>query len=462
MAGLFDLFGGGDSSAPAAPDYSLLNRFVNPNVSANLAPDEKAFVQNQLKMSLMSGFGSQNPLSVLPQVQKIASEAPGQAVLRSAVSNAYEQVPGTGVGTGDPRFAPRAENGQELAGPGFVPPQAQFNFNKYIKDPRLPMALASDPAAMEKMFAPKMELWNGVAIDTRNVVPGTQFPKVGENMMLVPDGKGGQQAVMIPGALKAISQQAGAKTGTEEAIKAGYAIENIINPATGQGYGVTRAQAVDAAKRGQPFTTQMAPGAKAEATGGGEFNIKEILTPAKQASDASIKSDQNISVLKSQLARTPLNQLTGSDFFMKAAGVAKAAGILTPEAANAVTDLSALRGAMSGTIMQEQLAQKGPQTESDAKRLNQSLNGMDDKTAMEFLLSTKQAQNSRTREYYSFLDKYKNTNGTLNGADAEWNKTTGSQSIFRTTSLKQYAPVYELNGKKYRVFNDGGDPEEVK
>lgn len=287
-------------------------------------------------------------------------------------------------------------------------------------------------------------------------------PKVSENVQLYTDPKTGQlMARPVPGATKAVGALAGAKAGAEEGAKAAQDIVPV-QLSDGTTINVTRAQAVQAARGGQPLVQNLGPQQQAERQGAGKFNIEQVLTPAKTAADAARSSNTNLAVLSATLKNTPLNQITATDTVQRLAGLAKASGMLTEEAAKNVSNLSALRGLVSGSVLQEQLAQKGPQTEADAKRMTETVTAMGDKDATQFLIDAKIAQNKRTQDYYSHLDKYRREKGTLDGAEEAWSAGRGKESIFRTPEMKKYAPIYDYNGKKYRVFGDGGEPELVK
>lgn len=294
-------------------------------------------------------------------------------------------------------------------------------------------------------------------------LPEGVIPMRGKDGRVMTDPNGNILYGNAPGTVKAAGQTAGAKAGAEEAAKAQY---DLVEATTSDGSKVflTREQVRQMATKpgagGQviPATSQQSPQAKAESEAKGTFNIKEVLAPAKMAADAASKSNVNLSLLSTTLENTPLNQITATDTVQKLAGYAKASGILSAQAAAGVTNLSTLRGLVAGSVLQEQLAQKGPQVEADAKRMEQTIQGQGDKDATRFLITTKMAQNKRTQEYYAFIDKYSRDKGTIDGADEAWSQGKGKESIFRSPEMRKYAEQRKgKDGKMYYFFGDGGE-----
>jgi hypothetical protein len=461
--------------------------FVPQNLLDMVPSDQAQAAADQARNTFLFGLLSNDPgaayntaqtagYNVLSHASALAEAQRKQAVqnlLTNSVNSAIETAPGTGVGTADPRFAPRDVNGQELAGPGYVPPVNKFNFNKFAADPNVARALATDPAALEKLTAPQIDTANGWVFDKRTVQPGTYLPKFSENVAPQYDKNGNMTGVApVAGSVNAVGQFEGAKAGAQESAKANYDLAPItLQSATmvngqllpaGTVLNATRLQQVNAAKTGQPFIQSLAPGVKTEMENQGKFNIEQMLTPAKAASDAAETANKQLSVMEQLVRNTNLNQITGNESVQKLAGYAKAAGWLTPEAAAQVGNLSSLKGQLSGVVLNDQLAQKGPQTESDARRMEQTINGANDIDATKFLIAARRAQNNVAQDRYKFLNEFRDKSGTLTGADIAWNNARGKESLFRQPELKSYAPIYEIDGKKYRVYGDGGKPELVQ
>lgn len=447
------------------------------------------------------GYNVLNHAAQLAEKRRAMAE---QAQAEQILADARETVPGTGVGTSDPLFAPRDKYGNVVAGPGYIPPVNQLNWGKVLANPNAPLA-AKYLKDAQMLFAPEygeyqgqiynkrdpnlggtvlrnmqningrlvdlnqaqngdvlpnIQNVNGMIVDLNNIRPGTFIPQVDKNQNLGVDAKGNFVTNVLPGAPKAVSTLKGAEAQAQEAAKAANDLVDVALP-DGRTVKVTRAQAVGMTNQSQPLTSAISPAMKMEGENYGQFLIKNVLTPAKERADAAQKANSNLAMLEQTLKNAPVNQITNTEGVQRVAGYLKAAGMLTPEAAAGVTQLSQLRGLMSASVLEDQLAQKGPQTEADAKRMTETISAMGDKEATQFLVSAKKAQNQRNVEYYQFLDKYRAKTGSLDGADNEWAATRGKESIYRTPDMKRYAPIYELNGKKYRVFGDGGPTELV-
>jgi hypothetical protein len=107
------------------------------------------------------------------------------------------------------------------------------------------------------------------------------------------------------------------------------------------------------------------------------------------------------------------------------------------------TDTQKFQSNAINGVLQKQLEQKGPQTESDAKRIEQigaQLGKTKDANA--FILSTAKEQLKRDVEQRNFYDRWYKTNKTYDGAEDAWFSGEGGKSLFDRPALKQYlAPV---------------------
>ncbi len=71
------------------------------------------------------------------------------------------------------------------------------------------------------------------------------------------------------------------------------------------------------------------------------------------------------------------------------------------------TDAQVFNSQAKEVVLQKQLAQKGPQTESDAKRIEETGASLGNTPAAnKFILDVAMAQNDRDIAYYNFLDSY--------------------------------------------------------
>lgn len=90
-----------------------------------------------------------------------------------------------------------------------------------------------------------------------------------------------------------------------------------------------------------------------------------------------------------------------------------------PDAGNA----QAITGVLNNVVLTKMQAQKGPQTENDAKRIEQTVGNLGNTPeAFGFLLDAGKALEERKIEQRDFYAAYRGRTGTLQGASAAWNK----------------------------------------
>jgi hypothetical protein len=121
-------------------------------------------------------------------------------------------------------------------------------------------------------------------------------------------------------------------------------------------------------------------------------------------------------------------------------GAASILGALGVENANKfATDAQVFQAKANETVLQRQLEQKGPQTESDAQRITQTgaqLTNTAD--ANKFILDVAKAQLKRDIEQRNFYDSWFTKNKTYDGAENAWYTGDGGKSLFTRPELKKY------------------------
>jgi hypothetical protein len=130
----------------------------------------------------------------------------------------------------------------------------------------------------------------------------------------------------------------------------------------------------------------------------------------------------------------------GTEWKAAAASVLSALGVkdATKFATNAQVFLAQSRGA----LLTKQLEQKGPQTENDAKRIDQTGAALGNTVnANRFILAHAEAIAERNIERAAFWQKYRRENGTFDGADEAYAEGPGAKSIFDYAPLKKYATI---------------------
>ena len=130
----------------------------------------------------------------------------------------------------------------------------------------------------------------------------------------------------------------------------------------------------------------------------------------------------------------------GTEWQAAAASVLSAFNVknATKFATNAELFLSQSRSA----LLTKQLEQKGPQTENDAKRIDQTGAALGNTVdANRFILAHAEAIAERNIERAAFWQKYRRENGTFDGADEAYFAGPGAKSIFDYAPLKKYANI---------------------
>ena len=127
----------------------------------------------------------------------------------------------------------------------------------------------------------------------------------------------------------------------------------------------------------------------------------------------------------------------GTEAKAAAAGVLGALGF--EDAEKYATSAQTFGAAAKEVVLQKQLAQKGPQTESDAKRIEQTGSQLGNtKAANMFVIDVARAQGDRDIAQQKFFDGYWRKNGTYEGAEESWYSGDGGKSIFESPRLKKY------------------------
>ena len=130
----------------------------------------------------------------------------------------------------------------------------------------------------------------------------------------------------------------------------------------------------------------------------------------------------------------------GTEWEAAAASVLSSLGVknATKFATNAQLFLAQSRSA----LLTKQLEQKGPQTENDAKRIDQTFASLGNtREANKFLIAHARAMALRNRELVTFWQKYRRENRTFDGAQEAYEEGPGAKSIFDYAPLKPFASV---------------------
>lgn len=197
------------------------------------------------------------------------------------------------------------------------------------------------------------------------------------------------------------------------------------------------AQKIRVARESRPVTSfNLPPQEKSEQADRGKMLIAEysaISQAAKLAAKTLPSLDANLNILGKGFE-------TGFGTETKAVGASVLAALGVANADKFATNAQIFQSKATEAVLQKQLEQKGPQTESDAKRID-AVGSQLGKTsaANKFVLTIAKEQLKRDMEQRNFYDAWWKNNKTYDGAEDAWISGEGGKSLFDRPALKQYA-----------------------
>ena len=184
----------------------------------------------------------------------------------------------------------------------------------------------------------------------------------------------------------------------------------------------------------------MPPQEKAERAERGKLLVTEysdISKAARLAAKTLPSIDANLSILNKGFSTG-----FGTETIAAGANVLSALGV--PNAEKFATNAQVFQAKATEAVLQKQLEQKGPQTESDAQRIDQIGAQLGKTTAgNKFVLTTAKEQLKRDMEQRNFYDTWWKTNKTYDGAEDAWYSGEGGKSLFDRPALKEYIKTTE-------------------
>jgi hypothetical protein len=109
------------------------------------------------------------------------------------------------------------------------------------------------------------------------------------------------------------------------------------------------------------------------------------------------------------------------------------------KASNYATSASLFLSESRKVLLERMLAQKGTQSENDAKRIEESFVALGNTPeANRFMLSFAKAQAKNEIAKQNFYEQWYKANKTYEGAEVAWNESEGSKSIFDAPEMKPY------------------------
>lgn len=214
---------------------------------------------------------------------------------------------------------------------------------------------------------------------------------------------------------------------------------------------------------GDPYTktpaTQVTIGAeKAEATEFGKELVKQYSAVAERAGSAEDAIAQ-LSIAKN------IDVSTGALEPLKASTAAFAESLGFDPAKiglESATNAQAFTGIMQNLVLTKMQAQKGPQTENDAKRIEATLaNLKNTPEAKDFLIDTAIALEERAIEQRDFYEQYRENKGTLSGANKAWNEFKNKTPLFGKNPSTGRPVFYNQFRRAIREANPGASDDQI-
>lgn len=185
-----------------------------------------------------------------------------------------------------------------------------------------------------------------------------------------------------------------------------------------------------------PGTSVTMVAEKAEAGEFGKMLVNQFADLSKSA-NLAVKTLPSIEANLSALNK---GFDTGFGTETVAAGAKVLAALGVQNAEKFATDTQTFQSNAINGVLQKQLEQKGPQTESDARRIEQIGAELGKtKQANEFILATAKEQLKRDIEQRNFYAKWKEKTDSFKGAEDAWFAGEGAKSLFDRPGLKKYA-----------------------
>jgi hypothetical protein len=183
-------------------------------------------------------------------------------------------------------------------------------------------------------------------------------------------------------------------------------------------------------------TVSYGPQEKEEKKEYGKLLVDDFKGVKAQATVAA----KSLPAIESNLATLDKGFDTGFGTETIAAGARVLGALGVEKAEDFATNAQTFLASANAAVLQRQLEQKGPQTESDAKRITATGAQLGNtKDANRFILNVAKAQLQRDIEQRAFYAKWRDKNKTLEGAEDAWFAGPGSKSLFESPVLKKYA-----------------------
>jgi hypothetical protein len=214
----------------------------------------------------------------------------------------------------------------------------------------------------------------------------------------------------------------------------------VINPYTGQQIGTTIKDVYDPitiARAGAPKTSITNVQEKAEAGEYGKF-LQKSYEEIRDRANRGRRFLPNLELASKTLERG-LETGFGAEFKKDAQRVLVGLGLNTDEAKANVENAELFQTVVKNQVLQRLADQKGPQTDQDALRAEQTIAGFDKSTDVnKFLIAFDKAVTKQDLAQEKFYRDWRVKNKTFDGAEDAWLSGPGNKSVFDDPTLKKF------------------------
>jgi len=187
---------------------------------------------------------------------------------------------------------------------------------------------------------------------------------------------------------------------------------------------------------------------KAEKGAFGKMLVEQYGDISKAAGLAA----KSLPAIEANLGALNAGLSTGFGTDAKKAGARVLGALGVQDAEKFATTAEVFQANAINAVLQKQLEQKGPQTESDARRIEQvGAELAKTKGANEFILSLAKEQLKRDVDQRNFYDNYRRRTGSFDGAEDAWFAGEGGRSLFDRPGLKKFAPGVAAQGAAAQI-----------
>lgn len=334
--------------------------------------------------------------------------------------------------------------GEELARAGYASaiPSAQQNlFGVQESAGKARKAMGEGLEAVTKGAAAKFQLFkqqlpvNNPALLPRWVEAVYADPDIGPMMSSMASKE--EVIAGIPRDEKGLTEwMEGASMLADEVMKRRTPSAESLLPYTQEMSPSVFAQQLDLKTAGAPRTT-IGPQERAESGAYGTF----LQTSYQEVRDRANRGRRFLPSLElaAKTLETGLQTGFGAEFKKDAQKVLMGLGLSTEEAKANVENAELFQSVIKTQVLNRLAEQKGPQTDQDAARAEQTIAGLDKSTDVnKFLIALEKAVTKQDIAQEKFYRDWRDRNKTFDGAEAAWFAGPGSKSIFDEPELKKF------------------------